>query len=45
MEALFAAEAWALPGGVGFFLVYLRGLFYFMFQLDTKKKELVDISA
>jgi hypothetical protein len=39
MEALFTTDAWASPGGVGFFLVCLGGFFYLMFRLDTKKKK------
>ncbi len=38
MEALFTADAWASPGGVGFFLVCVSVFFYLMLHLDKKKK-------
>jgi hypothetical protein len=38
METLFTAEAWASPGGVGFFIVCIGVFFYLIFNLDKKKK-------
>ena len=39
MELLFTSDAWASPGGVGFFLLCLSTFFYLMFRLDTKNKK------
>ena len=39
METLFTAEAWASPGGIGFFLVSLSVFFYLMFHLDNNRKK------
>lgn len=39
METLFTAEAWASPGGVGFFVVCIGVFLYLMVNMDNKSKK------
>lgn len=39
MDLLFTAEAWASPGGVGFFVVCIALFFYLIFNIDNKRKK------
>ena len=38
MEVLFTADAWASPGGVGFFVVCIGVFLYLVTHIDTNKK-------
>lgn len=38
METLFMAEAWASPGGAGFFIVCVAVFLYVVTSIDTKNK-------
>ena len=38
MEALFSADAWASPGGTGFFILCVGVFLYLVTSIDIKKK-------
>lgn len=39
MESLFTAEAWASPGGTGFFIVCVAVFLYIVTNIDAKNKK------